>query len=112
MIRLYWWSKRRGVLKTRSCLFRVSCSQAVFQSCIEGGSFAACKMLLSRLVICTEDHCLIREDGVPVGLRVATGRIVPMDDLSDRLRARIPDLNPPKTPMRADGPGPAEPQAL
>ncbi len=96
LIRLYWFSKRKGVLSTRSCLFRPSCSHAVFQACVEGGFLLAFARLTQRLAICNDDHRLIREHGRPTGLLVATGRVVPLDELSDRLRARIPDLNPPK----------------
>jgi len=89
LIRLYWGFKRLGWYKPRLCLFKVSCSNAVFQACVEEGAISATLWLLRRIVTCNDDYRIARENDVPIGLELSSGRIALLESLSESARERI-----------------------
>ncbi len=83
LIRLYWGLKKTRWYKPRLCLFKVSCSNAVFGACVEHGTWQAIRWFLRRVVTCTAEYSVVHEDGQAIGLKLASGRLALRDELSE-----------------------------
>ncbi|MBC8280490.1 MAG: membrane protein insertion efficiency factor YidD, partial [Chloroflexi bacterium] len=84
LIRVYWFLSPAFFAK-RSCIFRLSCSNFVYQSTIQYGSVAGFRALVWRYRSCRPGYTVASDSRGDLKVRLVTGRVVPGSEIVESI---------------------------